>query len=78
MKIELHSIPYDVDSFLQDFHESGFGKLGFVLNRAVKKTIITGKNHVLDCVTEVEKETGLPTHQVPVEVWEKVAQKLDV
>lgn len=53
-------------------------KLGFVLNRAVKKTIITGKNHVLDCVTEVEKETGLPTHQVPEEVWEKVAQKLDV
>jgi len=46
---------------LQDFHESGLDKLGFVLNRAVKKTIITGKNHVLDCVTEVEKETGLPT-----------------
>lgn len=76
--IELNSIPYEAEPFLQDFHESGLDKLGFVLNRAVKKTVITGKNHVLECVTEVEKETGLPPHLVPENVWEKVAQRLGV
>lgn len=77
-KIEQHSIPYDAESFLQDFHESGLDEIGFVLNRAVKKTIITGKNHVLECVTEVEKETGLSPHLVSENVWEKVAQRLGV
>lgn len=77
-KIELHSIPYDADSFLKDFRESGLDELGFVLNRAVKKTIVTGKNHVLECVTAVEKETGLAPHLVSEEVWENVAQKLEV
>ena len=77
-KIELQSILYDAESFLKDFSESGLDELGFVLNRAVKKTIITGKNHVLECVTEVERETGLPPHLVPEEVWENVAEKLGV
>ena len=77
-KIELQSISYDADSFLEDFYKSGLDELGFVLNRAVKKTIVTGRNHVLECVTEVEKETGLPPHLVPEEVWESVAHKLGV
>lgn len=75
-KTELLSIPYDADSFLKDFTESGLDELGFVLNRAVKKTVTTGINYVLKCVTEVEQETGLPTYLVPEEVWERVALKL--
>lgn len=77
-KIELQSILYDVESFLEDFKKSGLDELGFVLNRAVKKTILTGRNYVLECVTEVEKETGLPPHLVPEDEWEKVAKKLNV
>lgn len=77
-KIELHSIPYDADAFLRDFKESGLDELGFVLNRAVKKTILTGRNHVFECVFEVEKETGLPPYLVSEEVWEKVAKRLGV
>lgn len=77
-KIELLSIPYDADSFLKDFTESGLDEIGFVLNRAVKKTITTGINYVLKCVTEVEQETGLPSYMVPEDVWDKIALKLDL
>lgn len=74
-KIELLSISYDADSFLKDFTESGLDGLGFVLNRAVKKTITTGINYFYKCVAAVEQETGLPTYLVPEEVWEKIARK---
>lgn len=75
---ELHSIPYDAEAFLRDFTESGLDELGFVLNRAVKKSITTGINYVLKCVTEVEKETGLPPQLVPEKLWEKIAKELDM
>ncbi|MBP5197903.1 MAG: metallophosphoesterase family protein [Lachnospiraceae bacterium] len=77
-KIELCSIPYDADSFLKDFTESGLDELGFVLNRAVKKTVTTGINYVINCVTAAEKEAGMPPDLIPEEVWDKVALKLGI
>lgn len=72
------SIPYDAASFLNDFNESGLDELGFVLNRAVKKTIITGTNYVFKCVSMAQQTTGLPLHLISEDVWEKIAQKLDL
>ena len=75
---ELISIPYDANSFLQDFTESGLDEIGFVLNRAVKKTIITGINYVLKCVSMAQQKTGLPLHLVAEDTWEEIAQELDL
>ncbi len=75
---ELICIPYDADAFLRDFNESGLDELGFVLNRAVKKSITTGVNYVLKAVTEAEKETGCTPNLVSEEIWEKIALKLEL
>lgn len=75
---ELISIPYDADSFLQDFTESGLDELGFVLNRAVKKTIITGINYTFKCIFEAEQMTGLPPYLVSEDIWEQIALKLEL
>ena len=63
---------------MKNFAESGLDELGFVLNRAVKKTVTTGINYVLKCITEVEREIGLPPYMVPEDMWEKIAQKFDL
>lgn len=77
-KAELLSIPYDADSFLQDFAESGLDELGFVLNRAVKKTIVTGINYIFKSVTAAEQEGGCAPNRVPEAVWESIARKLEL
>ncbi len=73
---ELISIPYDAASFLKDFNESGLDELGFVLNRAVKKTIITGINYVFKCISMAQRKTRLPLHLVSEDIWEEIAQEL--
>lgn len=73
---ELLSIPYDVDGFLQDFTESGLDEYGLLLNRAVKKTLVTGVNHFYHLVMEAWKISGLPVMDVPEEVWQQAADKM--
>ena len=76
--ISLHSIPYDVDSFLKDFTESGLDEYGMVLNRAVKKFLMTGRNYFFESITEAEKIAGCPIREVPEEIWDLVARKLEL
>lgn len=71
-------LSYDDLAFLRDFAESGLDELGFVWNRAVKKSILTGVNYVLKAVTLAEQETGCTPNQVSEAVWEKIACKLDL
>lgn len=75
---DLVSIPYDADTYLKDFMESGLDEVGFVLNRAVKKSIVTGENYVLLCIDEVTRRTGLPPQMIPEEVWDAAAEKLGI
>lgn len=76
--IELISIPYDAEAFLKDFTESGLDELGFVLNRAVKKTILTGINYSIKCVQRAEELTGLAPYQIPEAVWNSVSKELEL
>lgn len=76
--VELLSIPYDVDNFLQDFSECGLDEYGMVLNRAVKKSLVTGINYFYMAVEAAVKEGGCFVNQVPEEVWNKVADKLGI
>lgn len=75
---ELLSLSYDVEGFLQDFTESGLDEWGMVLNRAVKKTLVTGRNYFYESVLEAARESGLPLSQVPESVWEQVASRLEL
>jgi len=75
-KEELLSIAYDVDNFLKDFTESGLDEYGLVLNRAVKKSLVTGINYFYMAVEAAMKEGNCSIHKAPEEVWNKVADKL--
>ncbi len=76
---ELLSIPYDVDAFLKDFAESGVDELGMTLNKAVKKSLLTGVNYVLECIRAMEAEAarlGLAAvSDVPEECWRLLEER---
>lgn len=73
---ELVSIPYDVNTFLQDFTTSGLDEYGMILNRAVKKTLTTGINYFYLSVFEAQKIMRKPLAEIPEEVWEQVGSIL--
>lgn len=77
-EVELLSIPYDVDTLLQDFTSAGLDEYGMVLNRAVKKTLVTGVNYFYYAVVEAIKLTGKPLPQITEDIWEQVADKLEL
>ncbi|MGN1146974.1 MAG: metallophosphoesterase family protein [Lachnospiraceae bacterium] len=76
--VELISIPYDVDAFLQDFTVSGLDEYGMVLNRAIKKTLVTGINYFYKSVLEAIKLSGKPLPKIPEEIWNQVAERLEL
>ena len=77
---ELLSISYDVEAYLQDFAESGVDEMGMTLNRAIKKSLVTGVNYFFKCIIAMEQRTremGLSSvPQVPESEWEKLAERL--
>lgn len=75
---KLMSIPYDAKAYLLDFSESGLDTLGLVLNRAVKKTILTGINYSIKCVNRAVELTGLAPYQIPEDIWNKAAKELEL
>lgn len=77
-EIELVSIPYDVDTLLQDFTSAGLDEYGMVLNRAVKKTLVTGVNYFYYAVVEAIKLTGKPLPEITEDIWQCVADKLEL
>ena len=75
---QLLSIPYDVDSYLEAFTECGLDERGKVLTRAVKKTLVTGINYFYYSVVEAWKLTGKVVSETPEEIWDKVAEIMEV
>lgn len=75
---KLFSIDYDVDGFLADYAGSGLDGYGMVLTRALKKTLLTGINYFYLAVVEAWKISGKPVAETPEEVWNQVAEKLEV
>ena len=77
--VEFLSIPYDVETYLQDFAESGVDEMGMVLNRAIKKSLVTGVNYFFKSILAMEaraKEMGLASiSEVPEAEWERMAER---
>lgn len=79
---ELHTIPYDLDGYLKAFEESGVDRMGMSLNKAVRKSLVTGVNYFYQCVQEAFKEAerigtkdiGL----VPESFWRELERKFDL
>lgn len=77
-KYELISIPYDLEGMLKTFAESGVDEYGLVLNRAVKKTMKTGINWFYLAAMDAMKLSGKPLQQVEEDIWNQVAEKLEL
>ncbi len=77
-KPQLISIGYDLEGFLQDFTESGLDDYGMILNRAVKKTLRTGRNYFFHAVCEACKLSGKPLGETTEDIWQQVAVKLEL
>ncbi len=79
---ELLSIPYDVEGYLAAFAESGVDEIGLTLNKALKKSIVTGVNYFYHCIVAMEAEAkrqGVPSiAQMPEEDWRKLEQRFDL
>lgn len=74
----LYSISYDVDGFLQDFTCSGLDEYGIILNRAIKKTLMTGINYFYKSIVRVSELSGEPIPKISEEIWQQVATELDL
>ena len=77
-KPEFISIPYDLEGMLEAFAVSGVDDYGLVLNRAVKKTMKTGVNWFYFAAVDAMKLSGKPLQQVEEDIWNEVAEKLDL
>jgi putative phosphoesterase len=76
---ELVSIPYDVETYLKAFTESGLDELGMTLNKALKKTLVTGINYFYKCIVAMEQEaaeTGIGSiARMPEEAWRRLEER---
>lgn len=77
-KPQLLSIPYDLEGFLRDFAESGLEEYGMVLTRAVKKMLCTGRNYFYEAVCEACKISGKPLPETGEDIWQQVAERLEL
>ncbi len=79
---EFEAIPYDVDGYLRDFTESGVDEIGMTLNKAIKKSLVTGVNYFFRCILAMEaeaKEQGLASMtELPETAWEKLAERFEL
>lgn len=76
-KAEFLSIDYDVEGFLQDFQSSGIDELGMTLNKAIKKSLLTGINYFYKCILAMEEEAGRAGRKSPADMPEEVWRQLE-
>lgn len=78
-EVSLETLSYDVDAYLRDFTESGVDEIGMTLNKAVKKSLVTGVNYFFQCILAMEAEAnaqGLASMtELPETEWEKLAER---
>lgn len=76
------SIPYDVEGYLRDFATSGVDEAGMTLNKAVKKSIVTGVNYFYKCILAMDEEArdaGVGSiAQIPEEKWAKLEERFEL
>ena len=77
-KVKFYSIEYDIHEFLRDFRKSGLDEYGMVLNKAIKKTLLTGENYFYHAVCEACKLSEKPLHEIEENIWLKVEKNLDL
>lgn len=75
---ELLSISYDVEEYLRCFTESGVDEMGMTLNKAIKKSLVTGVNYFFQCILAMEKraaEMDMESVKLPQSEWEKLEER---
>lgn len=80
--VQFLSIDYDVEGFLKDFQTSGIDELGKTLNKAVKKSLVTGVNYFLRCILamqeKAEREGISSLEELPEEEWKQLEERFEL
>ncbi|RKJ19694.1 metallophosphoesterase [bacterium D16-50] len=78
-RTEFLSIPYDVSAYLEAFAVSGVDEIGMTLNKAVKKSLVTGVNYFFRCIQAMEEEAknvgAGSMAELPEAAWELLAER---
>lgn len=81
-EVQFLSIEYDVEGFLKDFQASGIDEIGMTLNKAVKKSLVTGVNYFLRCIlamqAEAEKVGAGSVAELPEEAWKVLEERFEL
>lgn len=81
-KADFFSINYDIDGYLEDFQTSGVDELGMTLNKAVKKSLLTGVNYFYQCIRamqeEAEKAGKRTIEEMPEEAWKQLEERFEL
>lgn len=72
------SIPYDVETLISAFEESGLNAMSAVMARAIKKTATTGVNYFILCFNEALRLSGTQPQDISEEIWQQAAQSFDI
>lgn len=76
---EFLSIPYDVETYLRAFAKSGVDEIGMTLNKAVKKSLVTGVNYFFRCIQAMEEEAKRAgagsVAELPESAWEPLIER---
>ena len=76
---EFKSVSYDVEGYLRAFAESGVDELGMTLNKAVKKSLVTGVNYFYKCIVAMDEEAKKAGAQslgeMPEEAWRRLEER---
>ena len=76
---QLLAIPYDVEGYLRAFTENGLDEIGMTLNKAVKKSIVTGENYFFKCIQAMEEAAGeagaASIADMPETEWKKLEER---
>lgn len=79
---EFLSIDYDLDGFLRDFQSGGVDDIGMTLNKAVKKSLVTGVNYFYLCITAMQEEAKkagkASPADMPEEIWRQMEERFEL
>ncbi|WMJ23193.1 metallophosphoesterase [Paludicola sp. MB14-C6] len=75
-KIDLILVPYNIDSLVNDFEESGIYDKGFWWSKSIVKTLQTGVNYSMLCIQKANELAGQRNERLSEKHWEMAAKEL--
>lgn len=74
--IENYTIPYDIDRYIRELHDTEVFDYGFYLPRLMELFVKTGVNYFFKGVTKAAKISGVSPAETSEEIWAAVYEEM--